>query len=272
MHIYFVLTLVPAVRTASVYPTPTETVRKRSTPNLAGSRIVRMPAPRFKAAAPMELEDPGSKKSMDVDDKRRSDVNMKGSDDNNLDEDEPILDGNNADDSDGVSDEDLDDSPLHQIQGGFGAHNHFLRSQCATGRARDIKPEPMRPSVKPLETKKPAVQVEESEDDDNGGDEAKDESECEVMNKHKKMIISNHTRAIFLAMCGVKKVQDVENGLALTGLPTDDFGFLADPGFQESEYSDSEDDTRCVINEPKFLAPKAEELLAALDVAFETPP
>ncbi|KAG8743468.1 hypothetical protein FRC12_015046 [Ceratobasidium sp. 428] len=52
----------------------------------------------------------------------------------------------------------------------------------------------------------------------------------------------------------------------------DDFRFLADPGFQESKHSDSEDGTRCVISEPKFLAPKAKELLAALDVAFETPP
>ncbi|KAG8735951.1 hypothetical protein FRC12_017831 [Ceratobasidium sp. 428] len=68
---------------------------------------------------------------------------------------------------------------------------------------------------------------------------------------------------------GVKSTRRME-AIAHAGLPTDDFGFLADLGFQESEYSNSEDGTCCVINEPKFLAPQAQQLLAALDTAFET--
>ncbi|KAG8784801.1 hypothetical protein FRC12_018272 [Ceratobasidium sp. 428] len=37
------------VRAASLYLTPAETVRKRSIPNVAGSRSVRVPAPKFQA-------------------------------------------------------------------------------------------------------------------------------------------------------------------------------------------------------------------------------
>ncbi|KAG8743469.1 hypothetical protein FRC12_015047 [Ceratobasidium sp. 428] len=236
MRVYLVLTLVPVVCTASVYPTSTETVPKSSTPNLAGSRNVQMPAPKFKASAPMELEDPGSKNGMDVDDsnvqmdgseKSKLDVDMEGSDDSSSDEDQQNSDGNNADDSGGGLDKDLDESvqpapssspprkkPTRRSiksEADSARKIAFLRSQRAKGRTRNIKPKPTRPNVKPSARKKPVVKVEESEDNDNRGDETEDESECEMINKYKKMIISNHTRGIFLAMCDVEKVQDAEN-------------------------------------------------------------
>ncbi|KAG8750758.1 hypothetical protein FRC12_012745 [Ceratobasidium sp. 428] len=159
--------------------------------------------------------------------KSKSDVNTKGSDDDSSVESGSDSDGNKADGSDGESDLDSDESvqpapssspprkkparrPI-KSEADLAHEITVLRSQHAKGRACDIKPKPTRPSVKPSATKKRAVKVEEYEADDDGGDEPEDESEWEVMNRYKKIIILNHTRKVFLATCSVRQVQDAEN-------------------------------------------------------------
>ncbi|KAG8733849.1 hypothetical protein FRC10_012111 [Ceratobasidium sp. 414] len=51
-----------------------------------------------------------------------------------------------------------------------------------------------------------------------------------------------------------------------SGLDVDKFGYLADTGFQSSDYSDSENKKRCVVNVPRYRAAQVNQLLGALDI------
>ncbi|KAG8696829.1 hypothetical protein FRC08_006910 [Ceratobasidium sp. 394] len=57
--------------------------------------------------------------------------------------------------------------------------------------------------------------------------------------------------------------------LKSSGLDIEAFGFLAEPAFQSSEYSDAEDKTLCVIQEPAYRTDRVIQILDAIDVGYK---
>ncbi|QRW24946.1 hypothetical protein RhiXN_06895 [Rhizoctonia solani] len=53
------------------------------------------------------------------------------------------------------------------------------------------------------------------------------------------------------------------------GLEVGGFKFTGDPGFQSSEYSDPDDQSRRVVQEPEYRIAKLVQFLGALDIAYK---
>ncbi|KEP45145.1 hypothetical protein V565_311540, partial [Rhizoctonia solani 123E] len=72
---------------------------------------------------------------------------------------------------------------------------------------------------------------------------------------------------------GQRKATKADNrmqALVKSDLPLDDFGFLADPGFQSPSHSDSENDKRLEIQDPSFRSDEVRKLLLSFDKAHNT--